>query len=262
MRVSDVQVKIRDFDFGTLNKKNKPSLLKIEKKNLRHNATQIGRLMLHTPFILAPFKTQLEPIWPAVNSQLIIMQIVYSKNISELEQLTEQIQLHLESLIQIFKTTLLPKHHNLTHNSNAIRAMGPIIYNWMMRFENKHQFFTHIAHDTNNFVNIAKTMAKKHQEAICYRNFTTSNMEFSKMISAFNKIDVSDNFKKLLHNYFGIDNYYNLISAKFVKKLSNEYREGLLIILNMEIFEIVHILRKTNEQEVFVSCQSFLFLIF
>lgn len=77
------------------------------------------------------------------------------------------------------------------------------------------------------------------------------------MISAFNRIDVSENCKELLHDYFGIENYYSLNFAKFVKLFSNEYREGLLIVLNMEVFEIVHILRNGNEEEVSFLCQSF-----
>lgn len=37
-----------------------------------------------------------------------------------------------------------------------------------MRFESKHNYFKDLAHRVKNFKNILKTMAERHQEALCY----------------------------------------------------------------------------------------------
>ena len=37
-----------------------------------------------------------------------------------------------------------------------------------MRFESKHNYFKDLAHRVKNFKNISKTMAERHQEALCF----------------------------------------------------------------------------------------------
>ena len=45
---------------------------------------------------------------------------------------------------------------------------GPITHLWCMRFEAKHQWFKKLAHNLGNFVNVAKTLAWRHQRLSCY----------------------------------------------------------------------------------------------
>lgn len=47
-----IQSKVRDFNYGTLKKRNKPSLIKINNHNIGQNASQIVCVMSNLPFIL------------------------------------------------------------------------------------------------------------------------------------------------------------------------------------------------------------------
>lgn len=55
------------------------------------------------------------------------MQIVYSRVITEedVKRLEKLIKRHLELVISVFKRSLIPKHHLLTHYPRVIRKTGP-----------------------------------------------------------------------------------------------------------------------------------------
>lgn len=110
---------IKFHDFGSLNSKNKPSQLELDKKKLGQNAAQSMCLFLHLPFILSKYKNNLDlaELWTCVTSLLRICQIAYSSKITEadLTTLEKEIRVHLESVQKSFKIKLTPKHHLLSN---------------------------------------------------------------------------------------------------------------------------------------------------
>lgn len=123
--------RIRDFNYGSLNKKNKPSPLNIDRKKLGQNAAQLYCLMKHIPFIFNDYKDKLfsTGVWFILTSLLKIMQIITSREIfeSEVIKLENIIPRHLEQVMTIFGIDLIPKYHFLIHYPSVIRAMGPPI---------------------------------------------------------------------------------------------------------------------------------------
>lgn len=97
-----IQALVRDFSYGNLNKKNIPSPLDMDSQTLGQNATQLFCLMIHIPFILYEYREQLETVWTFIESLLEIMQIIYSRRISEndLLKLENLIEKHLLTLIE------------------------------------------------------------------------------------------------------------------------------------------------------------------
>lgn len=157
---------VRDYNYGHLDKRNKPSVVKILNKNLGQNASQVYCLMKNLPFIFWEYKSELCREWEAMEVLLQIMTILYSNNIDEndVHRLENLIQTHLHDLVVEFKLVLIFKHHQLTHYPNYIRRSGPPKHAWMMRYEAFHRKFTTQAQNTNNYINIAKTLANRHQE--------------------------------------------------------------------------------------------------
>lgn len=157
---------IQFYDFGTLNSKDKPSKLMLEKSNVGQNGAQSRCLFLHLPFILSNFKTNrvLVELWICVKSLLKICQIAYSIKITDADLiiLENEIRIRLESVKKCFKAKLTPKHHFLTHYRTVIQLMGPIAHMSMMRFESKHKFFKDRIRRSNNFININKSLALNH----------------------------------------------------------------------------------------------------
>lgn len=172
----DIAKKVLLFDYGKLERQNKPSPIFLKKSNLNQNASQMHCLMLHIPFIFVGLlshesesqRKAAHKGWKVVEYLLKINQIFSSTVIKEadlvnLENYTAEF---LKSIQSIFKTHLIPKLHFMTHYANTIRAMGPLIKIQMMRGDGKHQKFTRYAKRTNNFINICKTLSEKHQQEV------------------------------------------------------------------------------------------------
>lgn len=162
----DLIREIQFHDFGFKNRKNCPSLVSMVKNNLNQNATQSKCLFQHIPYIFHKKRESVEEIWICVQSLLRITQIAYSSSLNEsdIRELENNIKLHLENVQKYFKIGLTPKHHFITHYPNIVRSMGPLVSMSMMRFESKHKTLKEMAHNTNNFINLTKTIAIKHQQ--------------------------------------------------------------------------------------------------
>lgn len=162
------------FDFGILERSNKPSPVLFKKKNLNQNASQMRCLMLHIPFIFfdllnhenAATKKIVQKVWKSIEYLLKIDQIISSSHLTEenLNDLTEYTHTYLHSLKKTLNIKLTSKLHFMTHYANTMRAMGPITNLQMMRGDAKHQTFVRFAKSTKSFVNICSTLAEKHQE--------------------------------------------------------------------------------------------------
>lgn len=257
MKKNEIQCLVRDFNYGVLHKQNKPSLINFDRPNLGQNATQSYFIMIHLPFIFKNVKYELESVWISAESLLKMMQIIYSTKVcdDDITNLSSYIEIHYESLLQIFNAMLLPKHHLVSHYPNAFRAIGPLINYWMMRFENKHTFFTNAAHNTKNFVNIAKTLANKHQEVFAYKSFVTDEIEFSKRSSNFLNSDCYDKYIEIISNFVDQNEHGRLKILLFAKYNSFEYREGLFILSNNTVYEIMKIF--SLEDQLLLFCVSY-----
>lgn len=189
LTADEIQRKIRDFNYGILHSKNKPSLVNFDKKNLGQNASQLYLIMIHMPFIFYGVKDKIAAEWRLCERQLKIMQILYSKKIREADvlKLEKLIEEYLTELKPVLNKPLQPKHHFLTHYPSLIRKMGPPIHGWMMRFEAKHQEFTKMARATQNFQNIPKTLSERHQEGHVFSSLLVEQVvEPSKTCREFN----------------------------------------------------------------------------
>lgn len=64
---------------------------------------------------------------------------------------------------------LKPKHHYLKHYPRLILEYGSLIRVWTLRFESKHSFFKQCIKYSQNFINVCKTLAEKHQRLQAYK---------------------------------------------------------------------------------------------
>ena len=58
---------------------------------------------------------------------------------------------------------------------------GPLVRQWCMRFEAKHHYFKRLAQGMNNFKNLPKTLAMRHQRLQCY--WLSENDSFLSLIT-------------------------------------------------------------------------------
>lgn len=198
--------------------------------------------MIHTPFIFSEYEPKIpDHYWRTMENLLQIMQIIYSACISDadIQRLRHCIATFLAFLVDTLKENLTLKLNNMTHYPNIIKKMGPLIHSWMMRMEAKHKVFTDMVRQTNNFRNLPKTLAHRHQEYICNRTDSYSN-QFKQSKSEYD-ITATENYEQYK---FCLPANEKLNALKFLDHNSNQYRAGLMIITNDDaIYEIIHIFR-------------------
>lgn len=252
--VNDLQALCRDYSYGWIWKKYKPSNINIEKDNLNQNAMQSYCLLLHIPFILFEFRSKLESTWNAIEVLLQLVQIVFSSRIQENDRLRlkDLVQKHLSYLIES-GALLIRKHHNMTHYANLILKIGPLIHSWMMRFESKHKVFTDMVRLTNNYKNLQYSLTKRHQERVLLnRNMAfRTKIEASKITYDISKCNGFEIYQShLLH--FTCDSLPR--GLKFIRDGPIDYRPGLFFIHRNVIHEIIHVF--FNTEKYYTLCQQ------
>lgn len=126
----------------------------------------------------------LKSIWICTESLIHIVQVIYSTIIDEndLQNLEYWTEIHLQEIQQCLKKELIRKHHFMTHYAIIIRKMGPIKPISMVRFEVKHKALKAYGVQTQNFINIIKTISERHQQHNC----VTENLFTDRNQSIFN----------------------------------------------------------------------------
>lgn len=254
LSLEEIQAKIRDFNYGILNKSYKPTNVVIKKHNLGQNAKQIQSILTRLPFIFYEYRVQLNTFWTPLINLLKITRIVTSPKIlaDDISELKVCIENYLSFKCNDLKVDLKPKDHNLLHYPNSIINMGPPIHGWMMRVESKHKVFTDMIKRTNNFKNITKTMAWNHQEKLCMsKNTFVSDRKLSKRSYKLAKTPDYERYKSKLS-----PTDVDLFGHIFLIIDSTQYRPGLMVKFKDQMFEIMHII--SIKGEISLLCHPYL----
>lgn len=243
----DLKRKIQFHHYGFLNKKNCPSLVSFDKRNLNQNAAQSLCLLQHIPFIFHDYRNnmKLKEVWTCVESLLRVTQIVYSSIIDrdDLNDLEYNIRNHLEDIKQHFGIEMIPKHHFLTHYPAVIRSMGPLKALSSMRFEGKHKTLKRIAGQTNNFINLTKTLATKHQQMASTIDDNYRNKFANGKLRKIDDIFLNDHVD-LINDHF--NRIEELRETKWLEYNVFNYRKGFFIFENSFLYEIEKIVVKDS----------------
>lgn len=255
-----IQELIRDYDYGWFWSKYKPSTVKFKKKNLNQNAMQMHCLILYLPFILIKWKEKLELEWIVMEELLAILRILYSSRIrkTDIDRLRDLVKKHLKYYVDL-QISLIPKHHNVTHYATLIELIGPLIHSWMMRYESKHKMFTDFVRLTYNYKNLPFTLATRHQIHVCVNKNRAFKISVQPSKTSYNMSKCPDFelFKVLLPEE---GNSIQTHALRFLHIGSQEYRPGLMLFKDKNVFEIVHVM--CNNSKYFVLCQKYNILHF
>lgn len=105
--------------------------------------------------------------------------------------LDTKISEHRHRYRQVFpEAKLLPKHHFLEHYPQLIKAFGPLVAMWTMRFETKHSFFKRVVRHTSCFRNILLSLAVKHQFMLAYHLHGTDILKPALSVSNLSTVPV------------------------------------------------------------------------
>lgn len=250
-------------EYGWLNRKNIPSEIFLDKRSLGQNASQSICLFRNLPFVLYRYKdvSELGPMWKCIRLLLQFLVIAYSRELSE-QDLTELESIASQFLSQFLECTeehvhITPKLHLMLHYGPITRKLGPVVDMSTIRYEAKHQHFKKITRRTNNFRNINKTMATRHQQQACLQGFSIRD-EIEHTKKKHIHLNTLTEYKEYLvgHEKFSAD----LMEIDWLRFNGFEYRESILIIQN-GTFHAIHKIF-TVEEKYYFLCRPFEIIYF
>lgn len=253
---SEYQIRsyVSNFDFGVLNSRFIPSIVKLGTKNLNQSASQMKCLMQHIPYIFYSYKNnqKLQNGWVCMNTMLKILRICYSSEISErdLSELETVVHCHLEDMQTYFGIQLKPKHHFSTHFAEIIRRSGPLCYMSTLKFEMKHKSLSSTMKNNNNFKCVTKSMTERFLHKNVFNEVYTDQIKHSKL----RKIDpkVAEQYKNLLRIF---KNASSILTVKKLQFNSDSYEKGFILKHNTDYFEIENIL--LMEESFYFVCRKY-----
>lgn len=159
---------IANFKFQGHDRVNKPELFK-PNGAVVGSAAQKLCLFLFLPFFVDFSKYKVARQMYCLTREVIMY--AFSRQISraDLDYFAQRIEAFHNFIKEHFSTIrITPKFHFLIHYPTMMVRYGPLRELWCMRFEAKHQYFKALASSLGNFINIAFTLASRHQMLQCY----------------------------------------------------------------------------------------------
>ena len=160
---------IQNYKYGQEEIRNRPSPIKashLKTDKLRQSSSQIWLLMQLLPLLVINRVPDIEKSlwWKAFKNVSEICRIALSEMITSYDLLNLRWNI-ATFLIRMKKldVRITPKMHHLVHYPYYITLLGPLRQFWCMRFEGKHAYFKTVARTTGNFINVPKTLGKRHQ---------------------------------------------------------------------------------------------------
>jgi len=231
-----LNTRILKFPFKWGDKKNRSQVIPNSyscKKTIGGNAHENWNLIRFLPFLVGDLIPEGELAWQVILDlkEIVELAVAPCHTDETIAYLDIKVSEHRQRLLELNpEVKILPKHHYLEHYPHLIRCFGPLLGLWTMRFEAKHSFFKQVARHTNNFRNIARTLATKHQQFISYHIYSsrlnTSNLEVSNVSTV--QVDVLN--KEVV---LALRQKYPHISqvhlAKSVTTRGINYKNGMLV---------------------------------
>lgn len=170
LSLDDLNSRIFSYSYGFTEKQNRPSPITMTsllnpKGASGQKAAQMNCLINNLCMLIGDKVEQDSEPWQVLLSLLDIYKVLQAPviTVEATFMLKAKIAEHLQLYKAVFEMPLTPKQHFLVHYPRCMRLLGPLNNYTCMRFEAKHKGLKRIARASNNFINIAKTVAKRHQ---------------------------------------------------------------------------------------------------
>ncbi len=174
--LDELNNRLSSFSYGFIDRKNRPSPISPSAITnptgaSGQTAAQMNCLVQYLPLIIGDLVPEESDNWEVLLLLFEIYKIIMAPRISKAGTLflKELIQDHHSLFLDVhIDHHLLPKHHFVIHYPRIINLLGPLIQFSSKRKEGKHKPFKQWAHACNNYQNITKTVATRHQQQQSY----------------------------------------------------------------------------------------------
>lgn len=190
--LEQLNYRILIFNYGP-HCKNKPPILNSDsfsKQKLKLSAAEMKSLSMNLSLIIGDIVSECEE-WTLYLLLREILSLCCHSDILQSNSnvlLNNLINEHHYLYLNLTKTALKPKYHNMTHYGRIMNEIGPLKHISSMRFEAFHQPFKKCATSCNTRVNLIKTILTKYQLSIAnllvnYEELNGNNVEKGKLIN-------------------------------------------------------------------------------
>lgn len=220
---------IKEFPYRWADKTDAPQTVpqKFAKKNKQKE--NCWSLLHFLPFLVGAKIPENEPAWQVLLNLKDIVELVLSSVHTEeaIGFLDSKISEHRHRFQDVFpQEKLTPKHHFLEHYRQLIKAFGPLVSLWTMRFEAKHSFFKRVVRHTHCFRNISV----KHQLMVAYHQHGNNPVQPSLHVAKLSVVDVTvlrEDIKKALATKFPGESHVQMANA--VCYSGTSYSSGMIL---------------------------------
>ncbi|XP_041949692.1 uncharacterized protein LOC121709989 isoform X4 [Alosa sapidissima] len=198
---------IKEFPYRWADKTDAPQPVPLSyatRKSVGGNAHENWALLRLLPLIVGERIPESDPKWLVLLNLKDIVELVIASvhTDSTICYLDSKISEHRHRFLAAFpQQTLIPKHHFLEHYPQLIKAFGPLVSLWTMRFEAKHSFFKRVVRHTHSFRNILLSLAVKHQLMLAYHLHSSKIVQSSLQVTKLSTVNLTvlrEDLKKAL----------------------------------------------------------------
>lgn len=188
---------IKEFPYRWADKTDAPQTVPqrfATKKTVGGNAHENWSLLRFLPFLVGAKIPENEPAWQVLLNLKDIVELVLSSVHTEetICFLDSKISEHRHRFQDVFpQEKLTPKHYFLEHYPQLIKAFGPLVSLWTMRFEAKQSFFKRVVRHTHCFRNILLSLSVKHQLMVAYHQHGNNPVQPSLHVAKLSVVDVT-----------------------------------------------------------------------
>jgi hypothetical protein len=179
--LEEMNRRMQCVNYGYHDLSNKPPVIRtLETEMLSFEAAEMWCFVRNFSVSIGPLIPRNSEMWLLYLQLRQILDIIFSPRVllQDIELLQGLIAEYLEMRSSLFASEVLKnKHHHLVHYPRLMKLMGPIVHYWCMRFEQKHQRYKRLMHITNNFRNVPKTVATRHQHDVATMLLTGSSCD-------------------------------------------------------------------------------------
>lgn len=257
-----LNVRKQNFNYGCIETGNysKPIALNhLNRYHLKMTASEMKNFVHFFPLIIGDLIPENDDVWNFFLTLLKIIDLLLQNSFSadDIILLRQLIDNHNKKYVELFKDTLKPKHHILTHYPTIIEFSGPPKLFWCFRFESKHKEVKAYANSTTSRKNIPLTLARKCQ--LKFAHFLMSPDE--KIYSYSLKHQIASVNKLLVFEKLKIQPQTQVIVLNQIEYKGTNYKTSLFLTtfdLNISFFEIKEIFLLEENSEIILLVDEIL----
>ncbi|XP_055914391.1 uncharacterized protein LOC129947743 isoform X1 [Eupeodes corollae] len=250
------------FEYGPHeigNISNEISQTHLQKRHLRMSAREMLCFIQYLPIMIGDLVPIDDDVWHFLLNliEIIDLTLCFEINDFSISSLKNKIQLHHEQYLLLFKDSLKPKFHILTHYPTILKKSGPPRNFWCFKYEAKHKNFKIYSRAITSRKNICLTLAKKFQLGFANKILNSNDDDDKHEFFKENKIKTG--FSSLISKKMGIQeenleylskteiNGYKFQTGYYVSKLLNDYKIFVIVALVQHLKKIVLFCQEVSE---------------